>query len=61
LVTQVSYLQLSRQPLAESIVVYQNGTKENNWYYLNYTNTVYFQFEIEDGAAIKVGYDSIVE
>jgi hypothetical protein len=51
-------MQLSRTPIEDSIVVYQNGIKENNWYYLDYTNTVYFEFNIQDGAVIKVGYES---
>ena len=58
LVTQVTHMQLSRTPIEDSIVVYQNGIKENNWYYLDYTNTVYFEFDIQDGAVIKVGYES---
>ena len=58
LVTQITHMQLSRTPIEDSIVVYQNGIKENNWYYLDYTNTVYFEFDIQDGSVIKVGYES---
>jgi len=61
LVTEITYLNLSRRPIEDSIVVYQDGIKEENWYYLGSTNTVYFDFEIQDGATIKIGYDSIVE
>ena len=31
------------------------------WILLKRGNTVYFEFDIQDGAAIKIGYDSIVE
>ena len=51
---------LSRFPIEESIVVYQNGIKEENWYYLASTNTVYFEFEILEGSAIKIGYETLV-
>jgi|TARA_R110000796_G_scaffold65503_2_gene151297 hypothetical protein len=61
LMSQITHLQLSKRPIEDSIVVYQNGTKEDNWYYLDSTNTVYLEFEIQEGAAIKIGYDSLVE
>ena len=60
LINPVTYIGLSRFPVEESIVVYQNGIKEEDWYYLASTNTVYFEFEILEGAAIKVGYETLV-
>ena len=61
LLTEVTYMQLGREPIEETIVVYQNGTKEEMWYYLPSTNTVYFEFNIQESAVIKIGYDSIME
>lgn len=60
IVNRASYMQLSRIPIEDSIVVYQDGVKEEMWYYLPETNTVYFEFELYDGAVTKVGYDSEV-
>ena len=58
LFSQTTHLKLSRVPISDSIVVYQNGVEETEWYYLRSTNTVYFEFSMDDGAVIKVGYDS---
>lgn len=58
LIHPIAYLNLSKIPIEDTIVVYQNGIVENNWYYLSQTNTVYFEFEIQDGGVIKIGYDS---
>jgi len=60
LFSQTTHLRLSRVPVEDSIVVYQDGVEETAWYYLRTTNTVYFEFPMNDGAAIKVGYDSLV-
>jgi hypothetical protein len=60
IVNRATYMQLSRTPIEDSIVVYQDGVKEEMWYYLPETNTVYFEFELYDGAVTKVGYDSEV-
>ena len=59
LIKPITHMGLSRFPIEESIVVYQNGIKEENWYYLASTNTVYFEFEILEGAAIKIGYETL--
>tara|TARA_B100001093_G_scaffold214239_1_gene205527 strand:+ start:2011 stop:2928 length:918 start_codon:yes stop_codon:yes gene_type:complete len=60
LVKPITHLNLSRQAEEDSLVVYQNGIKENNWYYLKNTNTVYFEFEVLEGAVIKIGYETVV-
>jgi hypothetical protein len=60
LIKPITHMGLSRFPIEESIVVYQNGIKEEDWYYLASTNTVYFEFEILEGAAIKIGYETLV-
>lgn len=60
LIKPITHINLSRRAEAESIVVYQDGIKEENWYYLNNTNTVYFDFEISEGAVIKIGYETII-
>ena len=60
LIKPITHMALSRFPIEESIVVYQNGIKEENWYYLASTNTVYFEFEILEGAAIKIGYETLI-
>ena len=60
LIKPITHMALSRFPIEESIVVYQNGIKEENWYYLSSTNTVYFEFEILEGAAIKIGYETLI-
>ena len=60
LLSETTHLKLSKIPIEDSIVVYQDGIEENMWYYLRSTNTVYFEFPMNEGAAIKVGYDSVV-
>tara|TARA_R110000824_G_scaffold125711_9_gene284963 strand:+ start:115 stop:1053 length:939 start_codon:yes stop_codon:yes gene_type:complete len=60
LIKPITHMGLSRFPIEESIVVYQNGIKEEDWYYLASTNTVYFEFEILEGAAIKIGYETLI-
>ena len=58
LIHPVTHLNLSKTPIEDTIVVYQDGIIENNWYYLAQTNTVYFEFEIKNGGIIKIGYNS---
>lgn len=58
LIRPVTHMQLERQPVEESIVVYKSGVVQQDWYYLTSTNTVYFEFEVEEGAVIKIGYNS---
>jgi hypothetical protein len=50
-------MQLSNDPEADSIVVYLDGVKQEDWYYLWTTNTVYFEFEIPEASIIKIGYN----
>ena len=61
LLSEVTYMQLGRFPIDETIVVYQDGVKEEMWYYLPTTNTVYFEFDIQESAIIKIGYESTIE
>ena len=61
LLSQAQHLNLSRIPIEDSIVVYQDGVEETMWYYLDSTNTVYFEFPMSEGSVIKVGYDSLVQ
>lgn len=61
LLSQAQHLNLSRIPIEDSIVVYQDGVEETMWYYLPSTNTVYFEFSMSEGSVIKVGYDSLVQ
>ena len=58
LLTPITYKNLSKQPIEDSIVVYKDGVLQQNWYYLSSTNTVYFEFEIEPNSIIKIGYNS---
>ena len=58
LLTPITYKNLSKQPIEDSIVVYKDGALQQDWYYLSSTNTVYFEFEIEPNSIIKIGYNS---
>ena len=58
LLTPITYKNLSKQPIEDSIVVYKDGALQQDWYYLSTTNTVYFEFEIEPNSIIKIGYNS---
>lgn len=58
IVNPITHMRLSEVPIEESIVVYQDGDIETDWYFLPATNTVYFEFEIDGGGVIKIGYDS---
>lgn len=56
IVNPITHMQLSKPAIEDSIVVYNNGNIEQQWYYLPETNTVYFEFPIEGGEIIKIGY-----
>ena len=58
LLTPITYKNLGKQPIEDSIVVYKDGVLQQDWYYLSSTNTVYFEFEIESNSIIKIGYNS---
>jgi hypothetical protein len=58
LLTPITYKNLTKQPIEESMVVYKDGEIQQDWYYLDSTNTVYFEFEIEPNSIIKIGYNS---
>ena len=58
LLNPITYKNLSKQPIDDSIVVYKDGQLQQNWYYLSTTNTVYFEFEIEPSSIVKIGYNS---
>ena len=58
LLTPITYKNLTKQPVEDSIVVYKDGVLQQDWYYLSNTNTVYFEFEIEPNSIIKIGYNS---
>jgi len=57
LLREITHMQLSHNPIEDTIVVYLDGVKQEDWYYLWSTNTVYFEFEIPEGSIIKVGYN----
>tara|TARA_Y100000310_G_scaffold5939_1_gene6824 strand:+ start:377 stop:1339 length:963 start_codon:yes stop_codon:yes gene_type:complete len=56
LVGPVDYLNLSQEPVEDTIVVYVDKIITEEWYYLSETNTVYFDFEPPEGSLIEVGY-----
>ena len=56
LVGEVDYINLSKTPLEDSIVVYRNNLEIELWYYLVETNTVYLDFVPDPGELIEVGY-----
>lgn len=58
LLNPITYKKLDEVPLADSIVVYKDGAIQQDWYFLESTNTVYFEFEIEPSSIIKIGYIS---
>ena len=60
IINPVTHLKISEIPIEDTIVVYKNGNVEEMWYYLPQTNTVYFEFPIDGGEIIKVGYLSPV-
>jgi len=56
IVNPITHMKLSEIPVEDSIVVYSNGNLQQMWYYLPQTNTVYFEFPIDGGEIVKVGY-----
>ena len=56
MVGEVDYINLSKTPIEDSIVVYRNGLEIELWYYLVETNTVYLDFVPDPGELIEVGY-----
>lgn len=58
LVNLKSYINLQYRPVEESIVVAVDGEETELWYYLESTNTVYFDFEVKEGTLITVGYNT---
>jgi hypothetical protein len=58
LLTPITHKNLTKQPIEDSIVVYKDGEIQQDWYYLDSTNTVYFEFDIEPNSIIKIGYNS---
>ena len=56
LVGEIDYINLSKTPLEDSIVVYRNSLETELWYYLVETNTVYLDFVPDPGELIEVGY-----
>ena len=61
LIKPITHMQLSQTVIEDSVVVYQNGIEEQDLYYLATTNTVYFEFDVEEGSIVKVGYKTLVE
>ena len=57
LLREITHMQLSEDPIEDTIVVYLDGVKQEDWYYLWSTNTVYFEFEIPEASIIKIGYN----
>ena len=58
LLSPITYKNLTETPIPNSIVVYKDGVVQQDWYYLDTTNTVYFEFEIEPSSIVKIGYNS---
>jgi hypothetical protein len=56
IINPITHMQLSEPAIEDSIVVYNNGNIEQMWYYLPETNTVYFEFPIDGGEIVKIGY-----
>ena len=56
IVNPITHMKLTEIPVEDSIVVYNNGNLQQMWYYLPQTNTVYFEFPIDGGEIVKVGY-----
>jgi hypothetical protein len=60
LLNPITYKNLGETPIEDSIVVYKDGEVQQDWYYLQTTNTVYFEFEIEPNSIIKIGYNTYI-
>lgn len=58
LVNLKNYINLDFSPVEDSIIVAVDGEETELWYYLNSTNTIYFDFEITEGSLITVGYNT---
>jgi hypothetical protein len=56
LIGPVNHINLSQEPIEETIVVYIDKIVTEEWYYLVETNTVYLDFEPSEGSLIEVGY-----
>ena len=52
----IDYINLYYTPVEDSIVVYLDKVKTEEWYYLSSTNTVYLDFIPTEGSLIEVGY-----
>ncbi|MBW2993971.1 hypothetical protein KY315_00955 [Candidatus Woesearchaeota archaeon] len=59
LVNLQDFINLKHVPLVETIVLTRNDQEETQWYYLTETNTVYFDFEPQEGDIIAVGYNTL--
>lgn len=58
LLTPIAYKLLKEKPVEDSIVVYKNGEQQAEWYYLENTNTIYFEFELQPSSIVEIGYES---
>ena len=59
LVKLQDFINLKHVPLVETIVLTRNGQEEAQWYYLEETNTIYFDFNPQEGDVITVGYNTL--
>lgn len=59
LVNLQDYINLKHVPLPETITLTRNDQEETQWYYLAETNTIYFDFEPQEGDVIAVGYNTL--
>ena len=49
-------VELSEEPIPDSIVVYDDGDYQTNWAYDEKENTVYLHFPLDYGSVVEVGY-----
>jgi hypothetical protein len=59
LVNLKDFINLKHKPVIESITLSVNEIENREWYYLEETNTVYFDFEPQEGDVITVGYNTL--
>lgn len=59
LVNLQNYINLKYIPIKETITLTLNGAEESQWYYLEETNTIYFDFEPKEGDVVAVGYNTL--
>lgn len=59
LVNLKDFINLRHKPVIESITLSVNEIENRDWYYLEETNTVYFDFEPQEGDVITVGYNTL--